>query len=113
MTGDVEIFVEADGAVQFVYSDALAALFDGDDLRTSRASHVEPFVGGGWFADVRPVGGPVLFANVSLAFAGDVNWLGSLWRPGDVAGFATRQAALDAEVAWLRAAMARQKLEAR
>jgi hypothetical protein len=42
------------------------------------------FVPAGWAADMRPSGGPILLADA------------------DGHGFETRQAALDAEVAWLR-----------
>lgn len=77
-----EIYVNADGSLEMIYSDALVPAFAGDGtVVTVRASHVEP-CRGGWAADLSPVGGPTL------------------------GPFAYRQAALDAEVAWLRARMA-------
>jgi len=82
MADDREIIVNEDGSVSFIYDDALAEAFSGDESETRRASHVEP-VRHGWTADMAPIGGPVL------------------------GPFTTRQAALDAEVAWIKAAMAR------
>lgn len=73
------ITVNADGSVSFIYGDDLAGLLDVAAASVvTRASHVEPAVGGGWTADMGPTGGPVL------------------------GPFALRQAALDAEVAWLQ-----------
>ena len=111
-----EILIDEDGRIQHVYDDALAGLFDGEgDARVARASHVEPagdwcphcgtverrfadcafpHITRGWMADMRPVGGPVLLAP-------------------DGEGFATRQAALDAERAWLSAQLARRTLSVR
>lgn len=86
---EIEIFVDADGSVQFVYSDEAAALFRGEAQETRRASHVEPDGAGAWTADLSPVGGPVL------------------------GPFVTRAEALGAEVAWLSARMANGALEPR
>ena len=83
-----DILIDAKGGIAFVYSDDLAEVFAGEVLRTSRASHVEPF-GQGWIADMRPSGGPVLFGTNTA------NPLGRV-------AFPTRQAALDAERRWLR-----------
>jgi hypothetical protein len=88
MADEYDILVRPDGTIEFVYDDVLASAFDDEILRTSRASHVEPF-GQGWLADMRPSGGPVLL---------DTNTDNPI---GKVA-FKTRQAALDAERAWLR-----------
>ncbi len=81
----VDIYIEPDGTVQVVYDDALVELFDGRDLVTRRASHVEP-VAGGWTADLGPVGGPVL------------------------AVCRTRAEALTAERTWLDARLVRERL---
>ena len=86
----MDLVIEADGTVRFVYSDALAEVFAGEQLETTRASHVEPHPAGGWYADMAPVGGPVLGDGTISVTIGAA-------RP-----FATRQAALDAERAWLR-----------
>ncbi len=88
-----DIVVEADGTISFVYSDTLAALFKGDDVRTTRASHVEPAINGraGWTADMAPLGGPVLFADGE-----------GTAQDADRTPFETRQQALDAERVWIR-----------
>lgn len=96
MTDELDILIEPDGTVRYVYDDRIAKLFVGDPQLTVRASDVEPFPGGGWFADMRKSGGPVLFANGSAATVfGGATELG-------LTPFATRQSALDAERAWLR-----------
>ncbi len=70
------------GRIKAIYDDALTALFDGAEVKVERASHVEPQFGlrsfvNGWYADMRPVDGPVMV------------------------GFNTRQEALDAEVRYI------------
>lgn len=77
MNDEYTMLIEADGTVRFIYSDDLAGTFAGEQQETRRASHVEP-LGRAWTADMGPVGGPVL------------------------GPYPTRQAALDAEVDWLR-----------
>lgn len=67
------------------------------DATVERASHVEPASGGGWFADMRPVDGPILFADGAEYSFGAQPW-GLM-----LTGFATREAALAAERGWLRA----------
>jgi hypothetical protein len=100
MADEQDIVIDADGTVRFVYSDLLADVFTGEDQHTVRASHVEPHpLRGGWLADMRPSGGPVLGERCSLHLpVGDMG--------DDTAAalvpFATRQAALDAEREWLR-----------
>lgn len=76
-----KISVSPKGVMQFIYTDRLASLLQQGASRIERASHVEPDPQGGWYADMSPVGGPML------------------------TGFALRQEALDAEVAWLEANM--------
>lgn len=72
------IRIQNDGTVQFIYSDKLHQLFEGQgDVSIRRASHVEPTDEGKWSADLAPVGGPIL------------------------GPFTTRQEALDQEVKWL------------
>lgn len=78
----VNVVVETDGELRFIYHDELAGLLELGPSSTVRASHVEPHATGGWAADMGPSGGPVLLDNGR--------------------GFTTRAAALDAEVAWLR-----------
>lgn len=76
------IIIGPDGNASFIYADSLAELLGEGQAQIERASHVEPASSGGWLADMGPSGGPVLMA-------------------GDGKGFALRQDALDAEVAWL------------
>jgi hypothetical protein len=89
---DKRVRITADGHVRFIWSDDLAPLAELGESTCERVSHVEPYDGSGgdrfaakyakgiwWTADMSPVDGPVL------------------------GPFPTRQEALDAEVAWLRA----------
>lgn len=71
--------INEDGDIAAIYSDDLLPLMDEGSATVTRASHVEPAAGGGWYADLAPAGGPYLD------------------------GFKTRREALDAEVAWLTA----------
>lgn len=84
---DIEVYIDTDGTVQFVYSDDAAAMLAGETetSETQRASHVEP-EGDNWCADLAPVGGPKL------------------------GPFTTRAEALGAEVAWLANEMARRRV---
>lgn len=94
------IYIDEDGTVEGIYDDAtvgiVKAIAAHVDVR--RASHVEPYADG-WIADMRPVGGPVLFAD------GETPDLSDRSDAYDVTAFATRQAALDAERRWLDARM--------
>jgi hypothetical protein len=71
------VWIRPNGAVQFVYDDALRGLLALGQATIRRASHVEPTRDGQWTADLGPIDGPVL------------------------GPFETRAAALDAEQAWL------------
>ena len=73
------IFVKPDGTVEFLYEDGLRPLLDLGPATIARASQVEPTPDGRWTADLSPRNGPVL------------------------GPFTLRQAALDAERAWLEA----------
>ena len=70
------IVIDRGGTLRCLYTEELDLDALGE-LSIRRASHVEPTDGGGWTADLSPVGGPVL------------------------GPFATRSAALPAEIAWL------------
>jgi len=76
----VDLSVDENGVIRCIYNDDLAELIQEGQGTLQRASHVEPDPKrlGFWFADLSPVGGPVL------------------------EGFKLRQEALDAEVEWLR-----------
>ena len=56
---EMELVVGADGAVRCIYDKALDLRALGK-LRITRASHVEPDSDGKWWADMGPVGVPVL-----------------------------------------------------
>jgi hypothetical protein len=71
------VWIRPDGAVRFLYEDALRELHALGQPTIRRASHVEPTPDGQWTADLGPMEGPVL------------------------GPFETRAAALDAERAWL------------
>lgn len=85
MAGNAIKVVFHDHTFQTVYDDALADVLPRlGTYEVKRASHVEPHPDGGWIADMRPSGGPVLLAP-------------------NGAPFALRAHALDAERAWLSA----------
>lgn len=69
------IVIEPDGALSFIYNDALADLTAEGNATTQRVSDVEPAPGGGWQAAMR--GGPVLgpFPLRADALAAEVAWL--------------------------------------
>ena len=71
------VWIRPDGALRFVYDDALRGLLALGAATIRRASHVEPTPDGQWTADLGPMDGPVL------------------------GPFDTRGTALDAERAWL------------
>ena len=83
----IDVRIARDGSVRVLYADKLQPLHEAlGEVTIRRASHVEPApAGGGWFADMNPVGGPLL----GLEFE------------GRLVGFPTRQEALDAETEWL------------
>lgn len=91
-----------DGHLRFIYSDEAAGLLEQGDARVERASHVEPAPGGGWYADMRPSGGPVLWANGQTRTVNRTASARGLVGPVTREGFKTRAEALRAEVAWLR-----------
>ncbi len=73
-----EIEIVFDGFhARAIYSDALEPLLDEGRATIRRASHVEPADGGGWTADMSPVGGPILgpFRLRADALAKEVEWL--------------------------------------
>ena len=86
-----ELFVAPDGVARGLYGE----LIDAGALGAAavvRASHVEPADGGGWAADLSPVGGPTLgpFPLRSEALAAEADWLvrHRLATPGWSPGFA-------------------------
>lgn len=81
------IVIEPDGTAVFIYNDELAGLLAEGVAEVTRASNVEPMIGGGWEADMRPVAGEA----------------GPVLRGADGKGFALRADALAAEVEWINA----------
>jgi hypothetical protein len=76
----MHLIVEPAGRVRAIYSEALdLAALGRPEIR--RASHVEPGSDGRWFADLAPVGGPVLgpFARRSAALEAENAWLEAHW----------------------------------
>ena len=92
MDSDYDIVVTEDGDLQFVYADELAEVFEGEALRTMRASHVEP-LRGGWIANMEPSGGSWLFVEGEAECHTDLQTL---------TPFRLRAEALAAEREWLR-----------
>jgi hypothetical protein len=76
MTSDMEVIVGADGVARCIYDEALD-LRELGKLQITRASHVEPDAEGYWWADMRPVGGPVLgpYGSRSKALGAERQWL--------------------------------------
>jgi len=72
----MELFIAPTGQVRCLYCEDfdLGSL---GPLTIRRASHVEPTDGGGWNADLSPIGGPTLgsFAQRSQALAAEANWI--------------------------------------
>ena len=81
----MNIVVNTDGTLAFIYDDKLTGLMAEGQATVKRASHVEPADGGGWEADMRPVMGKA----------------GPVLRAPDGQPFKTRAEALAAEVAYL------------
>lgn len=82
-----EIHVLADGSLVYLWDDRLQPLGELGAVSIRRASHVEPD-GGGWTADLAPVGGPRLgpFRLRAEALAAERRWLHRhLGEPGVVA----------------------------
>jgi hypothetical protein len=78
MSTEMELVVDAGGGVRCVYGEELD-LRELGSLQITRASHVEPDRGGFWWADMGPVGGPVLgpFRNRTEAIQAEREWLAS------------------------------------
>ena len=76
----MELVVAPDGGIRCLYSEELDLTHFGA-LTIRRASHVEPDTAGNWWADLRPVSGPVIgpFRQRSLALEAEMNWLRSHW----------------------------------
>ena len=77
-TSEMELVVDAGGDVRCVYGEELD-LREIGMLQITRASHVEPDADGFWWADMGPVGGPVLgpFRSRTEALQAERRWLGA------------------------------------
>jgi hypothetical protein len=73
---EIELVVGVNGGVKCIYDEALDLRALGKLLIT-RASHVEPDLDGNWWADMAPVGGPVLgpFGTRGQALQAEKRWL--------------------------------------
>lgn len=76
----MQIIITPGGAVRCVYSEIINLATLGSPT-ISRASRVEPDQQGRWWADLSPVGGPVLgaFDHRSEALAAEAKWLEDHW----------------------------------
>lgn len=76
MTTEMELVVGVDGVARCIYDEALD-LREIGRLQITRASHVEPDAEGNWWADMRPVDGPVLgpYGSRSEALGAERGWL--------------------------------------
>jgi len=73
---EMELVVGVDGGVRCIYDESLD-LREIGKLQITRASHVEPDAEGYWWADMGPVGGPVLgpFGSRGEALVAERGWL--------------------------------------
>jgi hypothetical protein len=73
---EMELVVGADGGVRCIDDESLDLRALGK-LQITRVSHVEPDSEGCWWADMGPVGGPVLgpYASRSEALQAERGWL--------------------------------------
>ena len=73
---EMALGVDEDGGVRCIYDEALDLRALGK-LQITRASHVEPDRDGNWWADMGPVGGPVLgpYGSRSEALEAEREWL--------------------------------------
>lgn len=74
---ETALAINEDGEIVAIYSDELVDLMAEGSATVTRASHVEPSPGGGWYADLAPAGGPFLdgFKTRAEALAAEVAWL--------------------------------------
>lgn len=79
---DINIYVEADGSIVFIYDDEIAnVLNDNDKIQIKRASFVEPCndKSGNWLVDLSPITGKQIvlgpFKERREALFEEVKWL--------------------------------------
>ena len=78
----MQLLITGAGDVRCVYDEHIA-LAELGPLTIRRGSHVEPDEHGQWWADLAPVAGPRLgpFASRRAALAAEVAWLETQWLP--------------------------------
>jgi hypothetical protein len=74
------ILIDDSGRLSFLWDDELAGLCELGETEMQRASHVEywpHFKGGGWCADLSPVGGPLIgpFKHRGDALRSEHDWI--------------------------------------
>lgn len=76
----MEILIDSSGQARCIYAEEIDLTQLGT-LSIVRASYVEPDSCGQWLCDLSPVSGPVLgpFATRSAALAAEVLWLRTHW----------------------------------
>ena len=76
----MQLVIDRAGTVRCIYAESIELSRLGD-LSIRRASHVEPDGHGCWFADLSPVGGPILgpFDYRGSALAAEHRWLETNW----------------------------------
>jgi hypothetical protein len=76
----MELLISATGQVRTLYTEALDLTRLGQ-LAIRRASHVEPDSTGAWWANLEPVGGPMLGPHPqrSRALEAEQDWLQANW----------------------------------
>jgi len=76
----MQLVVTPAGNIRCLYAEAIP-LNNLGTLAIARGSHVEPTDAGQWQADLAPVNGPILgpFATRSAALAAEVAWLETHW----------------------------------
>lgn len=78
----MQMVIDGRGNVHCLYAEVLDLTVLGL-LSIRRASHVEPDVAGQWWADLSPVGGPMLgpYRQRSQALDAERAWLEQHWLP--------------------------------
>jgi hypothetical protein len=76
----MRLVIDPCGQVRCLYAEVLDLASLGT-VSIRRASHVEPDSQGAWWADLSPVGGPMIgpFARRSLALDAEQSWLEEHW----------------------------------
>jgi hypothetical protein len=76
----MDLVVTSRGTVRAIYDETIDLAQLGSPV-IRRASQVEPDAHGWWWADLRPVAGPVLgpFVRRSVALDAEVAWLTAHW----------------------------------